>query len=240
MMNLNLIKIEKEIQNSLFLMSDDKFREGSQRYFKEEVMVIGVKAAKVKKIAEIFRNETKSLLKNDLFQLCELLWLSGYLEESFIACHLSFKIAKSYTTDDFQVFERWVKSYINNWASCDKLCNHNVGTLLEMYEVLIPNLESWAKSENRWMRRASAVSLILPARKGKFFSEIIKLANILMTDKDDLVQKGYGWMLKSASRLHQSEIFDYVMKNKHIMPRTALRYSIENLPEALKKMAMER
>jgi len=59
-------------------------------------------------------------------------------------------------------------------------------------------------------------------------------------DDDDLVQKGYGWMLKAASEAHQREVFEYVMKNKTEMPRTALRYAIEKMPEELRKAAMEK
>lgn len=97
-----------------------------------------------------------------------------------------------------------------------------------------------ASSENRWMRRASAVTLIIPARKGKFLSDILQIADILLLDKDDLVQKGYGWMLKAASEANQQEIFNYVIKNKSVMPRTALRYAIEKMPAELKAEAMKK
>ena len=90
------------------------------------------------------------------------------------------------------------------------------------------------------MRRASAVTLIIPARKGKFLNDILEIADILLTDKDDLVQKGYGWMLKAASEVNQQEIFNYVIKNKFIMPRTSLRYAIEKMPKELKAKAMEK
>ena len=89
-------------------------------------------------------------------------------------------------------------------------------------------------------RRASAVSLIIPARKGLYLDTIFEIADSLLPDKDDLVQKGYGWMLKAASELHQQEVFDYVMKKKSIMPRTSLRYAIEKMPENLKILAMEK
>ena len=88
------------------------------------------------------------------------------------------------------------------------------------------------------MKRASAVTIILPARKGLFLDEILEIANILLKDSDDMVQKGYGWMLKEASRKHQREIFAYVMKNKAIMPRTALRYAIEKMPESMRRKAL--
>ena len=47
-------------------------------------------------------------------------------------------------------------------------------------------------------------------------------------------------MLKEASRIYQNEIFDYVIKNKKIMPRTSLRYAIEKMPEKLREEAMKK
>jgi 3-methyladenine DNA glycosylase AlkD len=73
-----------------------------------------------------------------------------------------------------------------------------------------------------------------------FLKEILEIADSLLEDRDDLVQKGYGWMLKEASRLHQKEVFDYVMRKKTAMPRTALRYAIEKMPAELRQRAMEK
>ena len=69
-----------------------------------------------------------------------------------------------------------------------------------MFPNQVSTLKKWAKSKNMWMRRAAAVSLIIPAKKGLFLKDIFEIADILMMDKEDLVQKGYGWMLKEASR----------------------------------------
>jgi 3-methyladenine DNA glycosylase AlkD len=109
-----------------------------------------------------------------------------------------------------------------------------------MYPDHLSDLKKWALSDNRWVRRASAVSLIIPARHGKFLPDIFQIAVILLIDKDDMVQKGYGWMLKEASKPHQKEVFDFVMTQKAVMPRTALRYAIEKMPPKLKLRAMER
>ena len=139
---------------------------------------------------------------------------------------------------DITTFERWVSSYINNWASCDTFCNHSVGTLVGMYPELLSNLKGWALSGNRWVRRAAAVSLIIPARNGKFSEDIFEIADILHSDRDDMVQKGYGWMLKEASKANQEKVFGYLMSKKSTMPRTALRYAIEKMPAELKAKAM--
>jgi len=73
-----------------------------------------------------------------------------------------------------------------------------------------------------------------------FLKEVFEISDILLLDSEDMVQKGYGWLLKVASNNHQKEVFNYVMKNKSVMPRTALRYAIEKMPKDLKKNAMEK
>jgi 3-methyladenine DNA glycosylase AlkD len=107
-----------------------------------------------------------------------------------------------------------------------------------MYPEYLQRLKKWAKSPNRWVKRASAVSLIVPAKKGKFLNDIFVIADILLSDKDDMVQKGYGWMLKAASQAHQKDVFNYIMNKKAIMPRTSLRYAIEKMSPELKALAM--
>ncbi|MDD5756813.1 MAG: DNA alkylation repair protein, partial [bacterium] len=150
----------------------------------------------------------------------------------------AFRLEKKYVPEDFQLFAKWVKKYINNWAKCDTFCNHAVGALVEKYPALLPELKVWARSDNRWVKRAAAVTLILPARRGKFLKEALEIADILLLDQDDLVQKGYGWLLKEASRQHQQEVFAYLMKHKKIIPRTAFRYALEKMSPPLKNLAM--
>ena len=69
--------------------------------------------------------------------------------------------------------------------------------------------------------------------------EAFEICDMLLTNKDDMVQKGYGWLLKEESRKHQQEVFNYVFKSRRIMPRTALRYAIELMPKELKAQAMK-
>jgi 3-methyladenine DNA glycosylase AlkD len=228
------------VRQELLENVDEKTRESAQRFFKEEVRFHGVNSAQVKKIATKYFREIKDRDKNEIFSLCEKLLQAGYGEEAFIAFEWSYSLRHQYERGDFLVFERWVDQYVDNWAKCDTLCNHTLGCFVEMYPEFVERLEAWARSENRWLRRASAVTLILPARKGDFLKEVFEIADILLEDRDDMVQKGYGWMLKEASKKHQAEVFDYVMSKKARMPRTALRYAIEKMPTELKKRAMGR
>ncbi|MGE5604391.1 MAG: DNA alkylation repair protein [Bacteroidota bacterium] len=226
------------IRRELIKNSDEQTQTSGLHFFKETVKLHGVKTAIVSKIAKEHFKTIKGEPKSKIFALCNELWQSGYLEESFIACNWSYYIHKDYQLEDFKVFENWVANFVSNWASCDTLCNHTIGAFVEMYPEYLAELKKWAQSENRWMRRAAAVSLIIPAREGKFLKDILEIADLLLLDQDDLVQKGYGWMLKAASQAHQPEIFDYIMAKKTTMPRTALRYAIEKMPQELKAKAM--
>ncbi|GAK60062.1 DNA alkylation repair enzyme [Candidatus Vecturithrix granuli] len=229
-----------KIRQELKQKADEHTQQSGQKFFKEPVQFYGVKTAVVTKIGKDYFKEIKGKSKGEIFTLCDELWKSGYMEESFIACNWSYFLRKSYEPQDFLVFERWVNEYVSNWASCDTLCNHTIGAFLEMYPEYVSNLKIWGTSPNRWMRRAAAVSLIIPAKQGKFLQDIFEIADILLVDQEDLVQKGYGWMLKAASHTHQQEVFEYVLANKTRMPRTALRYAIEKMPKELKNKAMEK
>lgn len=229
-----------DIRKELERQADADYKEGAYRYFKESIELYGVRTSTVTVISKTFFKTVKSIPKKDLFDLCEILWQSGMIEESFIACNWSYALKKSYMPEDFERFGHWIDAYVNNWASCDSFCNHTMGTFIVMYPDYLAQLKSFTQSKNRWMRRASAVSLIVPARKGQFLKDIFDIADLLLIDRDDMVQKGYGWMLKEASKVHQKEVFDYVVRNKGVMPRTALRYAIEKMPEEMRVVAMKK
>jgi 3-methyladenine DNA glycosylase AlkD len=229
-------QVRKEIQAN----ATEKNRQDSRRVFKEEIKVHGVTVPAVRKIAKKIFEQIKGLSKQEFFGLCEELLKSGYIEEAFVAYIWSDWISDTFEPEDFGVLEKWLNCYVSNWAECDTLCNHPVGSFVEKHPQYIKNLKKWTKSKNRWTKRGAAVSLVLPARKGLFLDDIFEIADSLLLDEDDLVQKGYGWMLKEASKKHQKQVFDYIMKNKHNMPRTALRYAIEKMPPELRKEAMKK
>jgi 3-methyladenine DNA glycosylase AlkD len=229
-----------EIREELKANADEKTKKSFQRFFKDEVACYGVKTAVVRKIAEKHWSEVKLFSKEKIFALCEELFRSDYTEEAFVASFWLPNMVDQLEPSDLAVFKMWIKKYINNWAKCDTFCNHTVGGLVEKHPESVSEVKSWAKSENRWLKRATAVSLIVPAKKGKFLQEVFEVSDKLLSDEDDMVQKGYGWLLKEASRKHQKEVFNYVLKNRKTMPRTALRYAIELMPKELRKEAMKK
>lgn len=228
------------ITNRIIAVSSEENKKSSQRFFKEKITLHGAKTAEVNKIAS---EEYKSLINKDkpgIFSLAEDLFKIQSLEESFVACNWVYRKRKEFRKEDLHIFEQWIDSYINNWATCDTFCNHTMGIVVDNFPELIKELKRWTLSDNLWMRRASVVSLIVPARAGKFKDHIFEICSLLLNDKEDMVQKGYGWLLKVLSDTHMKEVYEFIISHKRSMPRTALRYAIEKMPQELKEKAMDK
>jgi len=228
------------LRDRLQAESDPIWKARAEHYFKEPVKFYGLSNAASRKIGQENLKRLKGKTKDEIFALCEELMKSGMMEESLIACHWSNAMGKHFEPRDFATFERWISRYVNNWATCDTLCNHTVAEFIVRYPDYLSSLKRFTTSENRWMRRAAAVTLIIPAARGKFLPDVFEIATLLLHDTDDLVRKGYGWMLKAAAESHQEEVFGFVLRHKDTMPRTALRYAIEKMPAAMRAEAMKR
>jgi 3-methyladenine DNA glycosylase AlkD len=202
--------------------------------------LLGVRTPIVRKIAAQYYAKIKAKPKKEIFRLCERLLKSNLAEERAIAFDWVYRQRRQYTKEDFKIFESWLKKYVANWAACDDLCGHTFGYFVFMFPQFFPRIKTWTHSRNRWLRRASAVILIYSVRKKRMIREAFVITNILLMDNDDMVQKGYGWLLKEVSNQYPDRVYNYVMKHKDGMPRTALRYAIEKLSPSLKKKAMKR
>ena len=228
----------KSIHSELNRNAEFAYKKSQQQFFKEGIELYGVRIPVVRKIAAAQWREVRKLDKKNIFALCEELLKTNMQEDSVIAYGFAHRMRKKLELKDFAVFERWVKSYVNNWAKCDDVCTGALGELIAMYPQLIQKTVAWQKSKNRWVRRASAVALIVPVKRANILPDVFAATDALMADEDDLVRKGYGWLLKEANNVYPKEIFAYVMKYKANMPRVALRYAIEKMPKDWKKQAM--
>lgn len=238
-------RIIKEINQELKKHIDHEYRDSVQKFTKKEdrndrVTHYGVKTPIVRKISTKYYSQIKAKPKEEIFKICEDLLKSRCSEEKTIAFDWAFRLRKCYEESDFNIFELWLKKYVTGWGSCDDLCTHAFGAFIYQFPEFIPKVKEWARSKNQWLKRASAVVLIYSLRRKQLLGSSFEIADMLLLDKEDLVQKGYGWMLKEASNLYPQEVFQYVMKHRAEMPRTSLRYAIEKMPPEWKKKAMRR
>ena len=133
-------------------------------------------------------------------------------------------------------WKRWLAQNLSaNWATTDFICGALIGPLLAAYPTLIPRMREWANHRNMWVRRASAVALIVPMRRGLALDEGYTVAMTLHPNKEDLIQKAVGWMLREAGKQDLPRLGRYLRANGAVIPRTTLRYAIERFPEVRRR-----
>ena len=126
-----------------------------------------------------------------------------------------------------EFFELYMRRHdrINNWDLCDLGCLHMTGSFL--FDKPRTILYKLAKSKNIWERRTAILSTCYFIRQGDL-DDTFKIAEILVRDKEDLIHKATGWMLRFAGAKNPKKLMAFLDKHAATMPRTLLRYSIEH------------
>lgn len=216
----------------------DPFKaEQAQKYFKEPVKVWGLTSPQVREIGrEIYQKIKNEWTVDEAIALCDILLPHPYHEPKGLAVLILERYKKEFPKSLFTKIHRWlVSDYLNSWAAVDILCPNCVGTLLEIYPDLLGKIETWTQSPNRWIRRASLVSFIKLARKEKYREFIYRQASRLFVDRDDLIQKANGWLLRETGKGDMKRLERFLLEKGSAIPRTTLRYAIERFDEKKRK-----
>jgi len=121
---------------------------------------------------------------------------------------------------------------VNSWDLVDLSAPLIVGTYLQDKKREV--LYELAKSSSLWERRIAIISTLGLIRKGEF-DDCLKIAEILIEDKQDLIHKAAGWMLREVGNRNAAALKNFLARRYKNMPRTMLRYAIERLPEDLRQ-----
>ena len=193
----------------------------------------------IRKLSARLYREIKDKTIDNVFSLCEELLEEHIWGLGVIAFDWAYRAKGQYSEDTYEIFYGWLKKYVHGWGDCDDFCTHAFGELLRRYKSLFSKVMEWTKDEDYWVRRASAVILI-PAILHKDYEGInpLMISDLLMSDEHDLVQKGYGWMLKSLSQVDMETVTNYLIDNHTQMPRTAYRYALEKYDQETRTKLM--
>ena len=185
--------------------------------------------------ARLFRQIGNKQIDNVL-TLCEELLEQHDWALGVIAFDWAYRVKKQYNDKTYAVFFAWLKKYVRGWGDCDDFCTHAFGELLRENKELFPRILAWTKDEDFWVRRASAVILI-PSILRRDYNGIYpyQIADALIADGHDLVQKGYGWMLKCFSQIEPESVKQYLIDEHATMPRVAFRYALEKFDKETRK-----
>jgi 3-methyladenine DNA glycosylase AlkD len=187
----------------------------------------GITVPKTREIARKYKNlplaDLQKLLKSQVHEcrLCALMIL-----------RFQYEMSRS-VPDKFKIVDFYLKntSYINNWDLVDLSCEYILGNwLLDKDRKILFTL---AKSKNLWERRIAIISTFEFIRHNQF-TDTLKLSEILINDKHDLIQKAVGWMLREVGKRNEKVLKDFLDKHFQKMPRVTLRYAIERLDKGEK------
>ena len=156
------------------------------------------------------------------------------LEEKVAAVFLLEKLDREFGERELKRFDAWLDR-ISSWADHDALVHDLIAPMIVSKPGRARIVFRWAKSPNRWRRRAACVALVRGARAKMFFSEITRLSDLLVADEDDMVQKGLGWLLRETAKFDRERTVRYLTKIRGTATRRVLRTACETLPRATRK-----
>jgi 3-methyladenine DNA glycosylase AlkD len=219
--------------------ADPEKREGQLAYFKEPIRPLGVRGPDIHRTASAAAKEYRSakLSLDDVIQIADRLWRPCILEERILAVLILGKFKRQLERRHWSHFDGWVDS-LTNWAETDGLCAKVLDPLLRNEPTLVKRLKPWTRSKLRWRRRAAAVVLAHIARHGGEHEAAFEICDRLAADRDDMVEKGVGWLLKEISRTRPKEVAAYLIDNIDGLSRTTVRYACEKLPARLRARVM--
>jgi 3-methyladenine DNA glycosylase AlkD len=209
--------------------------EGVQWFFKEEIKSRGWYTAELRRVAVRFR---RTIIREQgttfLITVADKLFQGPVLEEKVFAVFLLEKLVDQFGEDEFRLFEAWL-SRICSWADHDAVVHDLIGPMIVAKAARVKSVFVWAKSPSRWHRRAACVALIRGTRRKMFLPRIKRLSNLLLYDKDDMVQKGLGWLLRETAKYAAPMAIPYLLEIRTHAPRLVLRTACETLPAAARK-----
>jgi 3-methyladenine DNA glycosylase AlkD len=223
--------VAAQLRRALKGGGSDEHAAGVQWFFKEEIKSHGWYTAALRRAVRQCRREI--LREHDfdfLVKVADKLFSGRVLEEKVAAVFLLEKMDAQFGDREFRLFESWLDR-LSSWADHDGLVHYLIAPMVAAKPARVKDAFRWAKSPKRWHRRAACVAMIRGARSQMFFPEIVKLSDFLLTDQDDMVQKGLGWLLRETTKYDPKRTLPYLMKIRGRAPRLVLRTACETLPK---------
>ena len=231
--------VADEIRRALKAGGSSECSTSVQRLFKERVRSHGWRTADLRRAALQWRREI--LRQSDLkflLQVADRLFTGKVNEEKNVAVFLLENITDKFDDNEFRLLESWL-SRISNWSDHDGLVHYLIAPMIVAKPARVRRVFRWASSRNRWFRRAACVALIQGTRRKMFFPEITRLSGVLLSDEDDMVRKGLGWLLRETAKFDARRTIPFLMSVRASAPRLVLRTACETLPRATRRAILK-
>jgi len=160
-------EVAREALNRLQSLADPVKARGAERYFKETVKCFGVRAPEIHALAAGLYGRIKGNWTADrAVELCDILFPRPELEAKAVGALILDRFNKDLGPGFFAKAKGWLAGdLLDNWASVDTFCTQTMGAFLERRPAFVERIKAWSFHRNRWVKRASLVSFIKPAKK---------------------------------------------------------------------------
>jgi 3-methyladenine DNA glycosylase AlkD len=233
-------KMAAEIRNLLKTRGSSEHAASAQSFFKEKIKSHGWATADLRRSARgLSRQIRNEFGLGFLVRVADRLFAGKVLEQKIYAVFLLEKITHELSDAEFKLFESWL-SRISNWADHDGLVHYLIGPMIVAKPARSQRVSLWARSADRWHRRAACVALIHATRKKIVFAQVVGLSNLLLKDEDDMVQKGLGWLLRETAKADAKQAVPYLMSVRRRAPRLVIRTACETLSEQVRKRILSK
>lgn len=211
-----------------------------QRYFKEPVSVFGVPTPIMKGIKSDLLGEVgKVWTIGDAVRFCEEMIRDPHLEARGFGFQVVAHFIDGAPADLLPTIKGWLEHSCGNWGLVDNLAPSVLAPLLDRHRELVPEVVGWTGSASLWVRRGAAVAFVPLARKKEHLATAYRVASKLFGDREDLMHKAVGWLLREAGKADMNRLERFLLKNGPRMPRTSVRYAIERFPKDERKRLLE-
>jgi 3-methyladenine DNA glycosylase AlkD len=217
-------------------MGDAGVASHSQRFFKtgkgeyaEGDIFLGIRVPELRKCAKEFRE----ISLEDSLEL-----LRSPLHEARLLALFVLVAKYKNNSEKEPIYASYLNhaEYINNWDLVDCSAEHIVGA--HLFNGDKRPVYGLARSKGLWERRISVMSTFHFIKRNQY-SDTLALAEILLDDREDLIHKATGWMLREIGKRDLQTEKGFLAKFYRKMPRTMLRYAIEKFPETERKAYLQ-
>jgi len=220
-------------------LADPAFAEGQRRFFKHAISTYGVRTDNLHAAARDVYKIVKPWPVDARDDFMDRLWRMEGLEAAALGIYVYRRFAKTCGEREFRLFESWVDRYVDNWASCDGVASWLLAASIGNCPQLGEEILDWTASPNRWKKRTAAVSLLQEAKAGRRTELIFDVADRLLDVRDDMVEKGAGWLLKETYPKRPRETVEFLLPRRGRSTRLTLRYAAEKMTAADKKLVLD-
>lgn len=230
----------KELLDEIISMKNDESIAILQRFFKtgkgqygEGDLFLGIRVPELRKISKKYFDKIS-------IDECEKLLKNKYHEIRLLSLFI-FILKYEKENNKKTIFDIYLSNsrYINNWDLVDLSSPNIVGSYIYNNNLDKRILYDMIKTHDLWNTRIAILATFYFI-KNEDYKDIIKMSEILIDDKRDLIHKALGWMLREVGKRDKTTLVKFLEKYSKKMPRTMLRYSIEKLSDEQKTIFMQK